>query len=462
MKTVEISRYKRVYRFVTSMAALVVQSIPFAVLWMEYYNDPQRITQTFALRGNWLVIGIYVILLFLFTNVYGGFKIGYQKPESLVLSQGITLFATNFLMYVIIALLARSLVVLWPVALLYVLQVAATAGLAYLLTRIYDACFPPRRLVMVYGAYPESAGALRQKMNAMPEKYTVQTMVHESEEYEKIRMLVDESQGVVLIDVDTHLRNRILKHCYSHAIRVYIAPNVTDIMLKNAEELHFFDTPLLLFRNSGLSIEQKLVKRLMDLAISGLGIIVTSPIMLVVAAAIKLYDGGPVFFRQARATCGGKVFMITKFRSMIVDAEKAGYAIPATERDPRITPVGALIRAARMDELPQLFDIFRGDMSVVGPRPERVEHVERYTQDIPEFAYRLKVKGGLTGYAQIYGKYNTTAYDKLKLDLMYIENYSFLLDIKLILMTVKIMFMKESTEGFSAEASEQMHEKKDL
>ena len=458
MQTIEISRYKRIYRFAASMAALAIQSIPFAVLWMKYYNDPARITQTFALRGNWLVIGIYIVLLFLFTNVYGGFKIGYQKPESLILSQGITLFAANILMYVIIALLARKLVVFWPIALLYFLQMLATALLAFLLTRIYDAHFPPRRLVMIYGAYPESAGTLRQKMNAMPEKYDVRVMLHESENYEKIREQIDENQGVVLIDVDTRLRNRILKYCYSHAIRVYTAPNVTDIMLKSAEELHFFDTPIFLLRNTGLSIEQKLVKRLMDLCISGLGILVTSPVMLVVAVAIKLYDGGPVFFRQARATCGGKVFMITKFRSMVVDAEKAGYAIPATERDPRITPVGALIRATRIDELPQLFDIFRGDMSVVGPRPERVEHVERYTQDIPEFAYRLKVKGGLTGYAQIYGKYNTTAYDKLKLDLMYIENYSVLLDIKLILMTVKIMFMKESTEGFSEEASKQMHE----
>jgi len=460
MKTVEISRYKRMYRFASSVAALVMQSIPFAVLWMHYYNDPNRITQSFALRGNWLVIGIYIVLLLMFTNVYGGFKIGYQKSESLILSEGITLFATNFLMYVIIALLARKLVVFWPMALLFALQLLATAVLAYILTKIYDINFPPRKLVMVYGEYRESAETLRGKMNAMVEKYRVETMVHQSEEFEKIRALIDESQGVVLIDVDTHLRNTILKYCYARSIRVYVAPNVSDIFLKSAENLHFFDTPLLLLRNTGLSIEQKLAKRLMDLFISGLGIIVTSPVMLLVSAAIKLYDGGPVFFRQARATCGGKVFRITKFRSMIVDAEKEGYSIPATEKDPRITPVGRFIRATRIDELPQLFDIFRGDMSVVGPRPERVEHVEKYTEEIPEFAYRLKVKGGLTGYAQIYGKYNTTAYDKLKLDLMYIQNYSILLDIKLILMTIKIMFMKESTEGFSAEASEKMHETK--
>jgi len=209
-----------------------------------------------------------------------------------------------------------------------------------------------------------------------------------------------------------------------------------------------FDTPLLLLRNNGLSFEQRVVKRLLDIVVSLLVIIVTSPIMIIIAIAIKAYDGGPVFFKQKRCTKDGKVFEIHKFRSMIVDAEKEGISIPASDKDPRITPVGNIIRATRLDELPQAFDILNGNMSLVGPRPERIEHVEKYTKEIPEFAYRLKVKGGLTGYAQIYGKYNTTAYDKLKLDLMYVQNYSILLDLKLILMTVKIIFMKESTEGF--------------
>ena len=153
-----------------------------------------------------------------------------------------------------------------------------------------------------------------------------------------------------------------------------------------------------------------------------------------------------------------KVFKIHKFRSMIVDAEKDG-AKPAEENDPRITPVGKFLRASRLDELPQLIDILVGDMSFVGPRPERIEHVQQYSEEVPEFVYRLKVRGGLTGYAQLYGKYNTTPYDKLQLDLMYIQNYSFLLDIRLILMTVKIMFMKESTEGFTKENSEKINEK---
>ena len=194
--------------------------------------------------------------------------------------------------------------------------------------------------------------------------------------------------------------------------------------------------------------EQRLFKRIIDIIVSIAALLITSPVMLIIAIAIKIYDRGSVFFVQDRCTINGRIFKIHKFRSMIENAEQDGEVIPATDEDSRITPVGRFIRKTRLDELPQFIDILVGNMSVVGPRPERVEHVEQYIQEVPEFVYRMKVKGGLTGYAQIYGKYNTTAYDKLKLDLMYIQNYSVLLDLKLIVMTVKIMFMKESTEGF--------------
>lgn len=239
-------------------------------------------------------------------------------------------------------------------------------------------------------------------------------------------------------------------------------PKISDIIIRSAESLHMFDTPLLLSRNTGLNIEQRVLKRIMDIVCSILALLVTSPIMLITALAIKLYDRGPVFFGQNRCTENGKVFMIYKFRSMIVDAEKDGRPIPATERDPRITPIGQIIRTLRIDELPQFINILKGDMSLVGPRPERIEHVEKYTEAIPEFEYRMKVKGGLTGYAQVYGKYNTTAYDKLKMDLMYIENYSILLDIEILFQTVKILLMRESTEGFSDASSMAMYKREGI
>ena len=184
-----------------------------------------------------------------------------------------------------------------------------------------------------------------------------------------------------------------------------------------------------------------------DIILSLIAIILTSPVMLIAAIAIHKYDGGPVFFRQKRCTRNGRVFEILKFRSMIVDAEKDGKARLATENDDRITPVGHFIRKTRIDELPQFFNILKGDMSFVGPRPERPEIVAEYEKEFPEFDLRMKVKAGLTGYAQVYGKYNTTAYDKLKLDLIYVQKYSLLMDLRLIFMTLKVIFMKESTEG---------------
>ena len=219
-----------------------------------------------------------------------------------------------------------------------------------------------------------------------------------------------------------------------------------------------FDTPLCLCNNLGISNFQLFWKRFFDVVLSGLALIVLSPILLIVAIAIHAEDGGPVFFKQERVTLGGKRFMILKFRSMIVDAEKDGRPHPAGEKDDRITKVGNVIRATRIDELPQLWNIFRGDMSIVGPRPERWEHDEKYTKEVPEWPLRLKVKGGLTGYAQVYGKYNTTALDKLKLDLFYITNYSLVLDVQIIFETLKIVLRKDSTEGFTEEKGKEMHD----
>ena len=216
-------------------------------------------------------------------------------------------------------------------------------------------------------------------------------------------------------------------------------------MFRGADDIHLFDTPLYLFRNHGLSIDQRFFKRTFDIVVSLVGIIVASPIMLIIALAIKLYDGGPVFFMQERYTRDNRIFQIIKFRSMRVDSDKAERI--TGKKDSRVTPVGNIIRNIHFDELPQLFNILKGDMSVVGPRPEWRVTTEQYSQEIPEFPFRLKVKAGLTGYAQVWGKYNTTPYDKLKLDMTYIENYSLWLDIKILMLTFKVLFMKENTEG---------------
>ena len=332
------------------------------------------------------------------------------------------------------------------------MDIVVTLLCSYVYTVIYHRMYTPKNMVMIYGN--EKAVDLKFKMDTRPDKYCITKVMSYEEGYPAIREEIQKHDAVIINDVPAQIRNDIMKYCYTNEVRTYVVPKVSDIISRGAEEINLFDTPLLLVKGTGLNPAQRAIKRLLDILLSLIAMIPGLPIMGVVALCIKLEDHGPVFYRQARVTEGGRVFDILKFRSMIVNAEKDGRSIPATEHDPRITKVGHIIRATRIDELPQIINIFRGDMSWVGPRPERVQHMEEYSKDVPEFVLRTKVKGGLTGYAQIYGRYNTSAYDKLRLDLMYIENYSIFLDIKLILMTIQIMLKKESTEGF--DKSEEM------
>jgi exopolysaccharide biosynthesis polyprenyl glycosylphosphotransferase len=219
--------------------------------------------------------------------------------------------------------------------------------------------------------------------------------------------------------------------------------------MNSGRNVYLVDTPVFKVNNFGPSQLEKIIKRLFDIFFSLFFLILVSPILLITAIAIKAGDGGPVFYKQVRLTQYGKPFKIIKFRSMRVDAEKDGKAQLAKENDDRITPVGKFIRSCRIDELPQLINILSGDMSVVGPRPERPELIEKIKLEVPEFDYRLGVKAGLTGYAQVYGKYNTRLKDKLLFDLIYIEQFSVLLDLRIMFMTFKILFKKDSTEGVS-------------
>ena len=292
-------------------------------------------------------------------------------------------------------------------------------------------------------------------MDSRKDKYNITGLIAAEEGYDAIVKKIPQYDAIILNDVAAPLRNDILKFCYRYRVRTYVAPKLTDIMVRGAKNISLFDTPLLLVKGTGLTPAQRVGKRLMDIVLCSVAMVIAAPVMAVVAIAIKLEDGGPVFFRQKRLTRNNREFEILKFRSMIVDAEKYAGAVLATDNDPRITKVGKFIRATRLDEIPQILNILKGDMSIVGPRPERKVIADEYCKDIPEFPYRLKVRGGLTGYAQIYGKYNTSAYDKLRLDLMYIENYSLLLDIKLIILTLRIIFSKESTEGIDKQQENQ-------
>ncbi len=397
-------------------------------------------------RGKYVLTGLYMLLSGLFIMNMDGFQIGNLRRFDLAMAQWIGLFATNFITYFQLCLIANQMVSVIPMLVLMGIDIVLVVGFVFVYAASFRLLYKPYNMILVFGT--DNAVTLKLKMDTRRDKYQINKLISVERGYKAICEEIVRYDAVIINDVPPQIRNDILKFCYRNNIRTYVVPKITDIIMRGGEDITTFDTPLLLTHGFGPTITQRILKRAMDIALCLLAMIIAAPIMAVIAAAIKLEDGGPVFYKQKRATIGGKEFDILKFRSMIVDAEKGGFSIPATGKDPRITKVGNVIRACRVDELPQILNILKGDMSIVGPRPERLEHMEKYGEEVPEFAYRLKVKGGLTGYAQIYGKYNTSAYDKLRLDLMYIENYSILLDIKLILMTVRILFSKESTEGF--------------
>ena len=296
----------------------------------------------------------------------------------------------------------------------------------------------------------ENEERFTQKIKSIKERYRLKRIMTQDKGAAAIKKGILQVNCVMISDIDLPLRNELVEFCYEHSIRVYLMPNVEDIMLNTAQATHIFDTPVLLCKNYQLTNEQRLLKRMTDIFISLFGLLAASPVMLIEALIIKLYDGGPVFYRQERLTDNDRIFRLYKFRSMVVNAEADGIARLASKGDSRITPFGRFIRATRLDELPQLINVLIGDMSFVGPRPERPELVEKNLLRYPEFKYRTKVKAGLTGYAQVYGKYNTTPEDKLRMDLLYIERYSILLDIKLIFLTFKILLQPDAAEGVDA------------
>ena len=439
---------KRVCVLWLSFVGLMMQTAVYAYIWLDYYypivNNFNRGLK-FYQNGHLLIIGIYFILLFFFTNTYGGLKIGYLKTVDVFLSQMFSLLI-NVITYFQISLMNNNLVPPECFMIATVLQLFISGAWTGICNSIYRKVFPPREMLLIHGE--RDIEDILRKFASRKDKYKIVKCIDIKEGMMRLEEEIEKGYGaVVLWDIPTEERNRLLKYCYSRFIRVYMMPKIPDVLIKGSDQLHLFDTPILLTREYALKIEQRVAKRLIDVVCALILLVIASPIMLITAIIIKCYDGGPVLYKQVRCTRGGKEFQIMKFRSMRVDAEKDGVARLAAKNDSRITPIGKFIRAVRIDELPQLFNILQGDMSFIGPRPERPEIIKQYVEEMPEFVFRMKVKAGLAGYAQVYGKYNTTPYDKLKLDLSYIENYSVWLDLKLMLLTLKILIRPESTEG---------------
>lgn len=444
-KQLRFDEVKSSVRRVESMIEIVVLAFVYYAVWRIKYDSSSM--PSFEGNGKYLLTLVYGFLNFILFHYCDGFKFGHIKLMDVTISQWISMFILNFITYFQLCLIANQMISPLPILLLMAFDVVITFGMSYLFTAVYHSFCIPKRMIMIYGK--DAAPSLKQKMETRSDKYQIKRMMS-CDEYslEAIEAAVMNYDAVVINDVDAEIRNDLLKYCYQNSIRTYSVPKLSDVIYSGSEDIMLFDTPLKLIRGRGLTPAQRFFKRAMDLVLCLITMIPASVIMLIIAIAIKIEDGGAVFYRQRRVTKDGKQFDILKFRSMIENAEADGKPHPATDNDDRITKVGKVIRTLRVDELPQLLNIIKGDMSIVGPRPERVEHCVMYGEQISEFEFRNKVKGGLTGYAQVYGKYNTTALDKLRFDLMYIENYSLALDIKIILMTFRILFKKESTEGF--------------
>ena len=417
-------------------------TMPFAWGWFNYYA--QHIALPFYDRGNWVVVALYAVLYMIFGRVYGGFWISLNRISESVYSQALAVMMTSGIMYVVTFLLERQLPNIWPVMAAFAVQLVLSGLWSMAAYVAYYILFPATKTIIVYDE--------RQGMEKLiqdygfEKKFTVIKTLTVEQCIANIDLLHN-AQTVFVSGVHSHERNIILKYCVEHGIMMYLVPRIGDVLMSGAQQMHMFHLPMLRVGRYNPSPWHTIAKRTFDVVSAGALFLVISPLMLITAIAIKT-DGGPVFYKQRRLTQDGKEFDVLKFRSMRVDAEKDGVARLSTgDKDDRITKVGHFIRKVRIDELPQLLNIIGGSMSVVGPRPERPEIASQYVKEMPEFSLRLQAKAGLTGYAQVYGKYNTTPYDKLQMDLMYISNPSFWEDLRIIFATIKILFVPESTEG---------------
>lgn len=433
---------------------IICLTIPFAGCWYGYYSGQMK--DGFYNRGNLLMIALFMFVYFLFARIYNAFLISINRISEMIYSQVLAALITDGISYLIIALLVKGFPNIIPGVMAIAGQIVMSLIWCFLAHRWYFRSFPPQKTMIVYD--------VREGMEKLIDQYDLECKFEVTEILQVTDVInhlerLNTIETVFLSGIHSHERNIILKYCIEHRIQVYVIPRVGDVLMSGAQQVHMFHLPMLRTGRYNPQPEYRILKRLADLLIAGVATVILSPIMIITAIAIKAYDRGPIFYSQIRLTQDGKEFGVLKFRSMKVNAEKDGVArLSSGENDPRITPVGRIIRKCRIDELPQLLNILKGDMTIVGPRPERPSIATEYEKVMPEFRLRLQAKAGLTGYAQVYGKYNTTPYDKLLMDLMYISHANLLDDLFIMFATVKILFMPESTEGVAEGQTTAMEE----
>lgn len=413
-------------------------------IWITYYNPYLHLS--FYRLGNYLIAVVAMVIYLGFVKVYGGFMVGTASVSDLIFSQIISIGFLQGACYIIFSLLSYKLVSVVPFIINFIIFSLFSVLWCYFANRFYFKLHKPKKTIVVYGNI-DSYYSIKGIKQLKPRFKVVKEYNFENVPLEKMFTIIEKMDAVFICGVPSDYRNEIVKYCISKDKAVYIKPKISDTIIRGGRTMQMMNVCVYRCKRNDASLIYLLIKRIFDILLSFIAIIISSPVMAITAAAIKLYDGGDVFYKQVRLTINGKEFKIMKFRSMVQNAEKDGVARLASDNDDRITPIGKFIRKTRLDELPQLFNILKGEMSFVGPRPERPEIAKEYEEEIPEFALRLQAKAGLTGYAQVYGKYNTPPYDKVQMDLMYIANQSILEDLKLMLMTFKVMFIPSSTEG---------------
>ncbi len=436
--------YKKTMLRVVKLINVAMMTIPFAACWYLFYAD--ALAAPYFAKGNWLIIALFAALYVTYGRIYDGFQISLNRISESVTSQSLAVMIADGILFVVTWLLMKFFPPIPPMIVLIIVQIMLSAVWCRAAHIWYFRTFPAKRTAIIYDQREGMQNLISQY--GLSKKFDVVAVDDVEGALAKDLSILQGVDVVFLCGIHSHERNVILKRCIAEDVQMYLVPRIGDVLMSGAKKMHMFHLPILRVERYDPAPEYLFMKRAVDLIISGLFLLVLSPVMGIVAIAIKATDGGPVFYKQCRLTKDGKRFNVLKFRSMRVDAEKDGVARLSTgENDDRITPVGRFIRKCRLDELPQLLNILAGQMSLVGPRPERPEIAAQYEEELPEFALRLQAKAGLTGYAQVYGKYNTTPYDKLQLDLMYIANPSIIEDFKIMFATVKILFEAESTEG---------------
>ncbi|WP_370821474.1 sugar transferase [Acidaminococcus massiliensis] len=416
----------------------------FWLCWQHFYQN--RIDHPFYYLGNLIMVFLFGLFYYSISHLYNGYTLPISRIYELVYSQTLAALLSDGILYLITLLVNRHYITFLPFLPTLLLQFFLIVIWTVAAHQWYFHQFPPKKTVVILGQ-GQNVDALV-KQYGMDVHFDVQSVVPVEECLKDLPGTIGQAEVVFCCGLHSHNRNLVTKYCVAHKIGTYVIPRIGDVIMDSARKVHLFHLPMMSVQRYNPSPEYLILKRAYDIVLSLVALVLFAPIMAVVAAAIKATDGGDIFYRQARLTKDGKVFQVLKFRSMRMDAEKDGVARLSTgENDPRVTKVGRFIRAVRFDELPQLLNILKGDMAIVGPRPERPEISAQYAKAMPEWNLRLQAKCGLTGYAQVYGQYNTTPYDKLLLDLMYIAKPSLFEDFKIIFATVKILFMKESTAG---------------